>query len=287
MFNPVDKNPSMEIYVCPTGTYRFHDWSTGIKGDEVDLVCRLVERATGQRLNYVETCSRISEEYCRFLSNNERYITEELEVQSSYKLKSWGERKWNTLDQHHWTQFWIGSSALEYFEVRPLSGFVMSRDEEEVVREGNYIYGYFRKDGSLYKIYQPKNLKRKFMKVADYIQGTDQLTYTSKVLLIQSSLKDIMTVFGFDLGLEFMAPDSENSILRESTVSVLKKKYPYIFTLFDNDKAGRDATKLYEEKYGLPGIPFYVKKDIAEATKEYSRPKIKPIFERELNKLMT
>ena len=162
----------------------------------------------------------------------------------------------------------------------------MSNGETEINKEGNYLYGYFRKDGSLYKIYQPKNLKKKFMKVADYIQGTDQLTYTSRVLILISSLKDAATVLGFELDAEFIAPDSENTMIRESTISVLKKKYPYILSLFDNDKAGVIATQAYQDQYGIPGINFKVKKDISDATKEYGRPKIKPIFERELNKLI-
>ena len=39
---------------------------------------------------------------------------------------------------------------------------------DSITIEGNFIYGYFREDGSLYKIYTPKNKDNKFIKVRDY-----------------------------------------------------------------------------------------------------------------------
>ncbi len=47
-------------------------------------------------------------------------------------------------------------------------------------------------DGTLYKIYQPKVQKKKFIKVTDYIQGSDQLAGHNH-LVITSSLKDILS----------------------------------------------------------------------------------------------
>ena len=93
------------------------------------------------------------------------------------------------------------------------------------------MYGYFRKDGSLYKIYLPNSKEHKFIKVKEYIQGSDQLTLKVNYLVICSSLKDIIAFskLGYK-NAEAIAPDSENILISESMINIYKSKYKQICT---------------------------------------------------------
>ena len=85
-----------------------------------------------------------------------------------------------------------------------------------------YCYGYFRKDGSLYKIYNPKDKRSKFIKVISYVQGHDQLLFKAKWLIILASLKDLMAFKKLKFpNIECVAPDSENTMLTPKQIAVL------------------------------------------------------------------
>jgi 5S rRNA maturation endonuclease (ribonuclease M5) len=136
-----------------------------------------------------------------------------------------------------------------------------------IVFDRSYTYVYFRKDGSLYKIYAPKNTEKKFIKVQNYIQGIDQLV-GKPILVITSSLKDLMSFTRLNIkNIECIAPDSENSMISESMIEKIKKKYQHVIVLFDNDDPGINAAKKYKEKYGFNYIVFPVEKDLSDAVK--------------------
>ena len=69
----------------------------------------------------------------------------------------------------------------------------MVKEEEEDISkltiQNPMMYGYFDKKGNIYKIYQPKQKKHKFIKVTSHLQGLDQLKYKNKYLAICASLK--------------------------------------------------------------------------------------------------
>ena len=115
--------------------------------------------------------------------------------------------------------FSIGSKMLEHYNVAPLDFYVMTKEDNLGIQSSmrisaNYIYGYFKEDGTLYKIYQPKVKDGKFIKARDYIQGSEQLRGDKKFLIITSSLKDLMAFNKLKIAdAESIAPDSENSMI--------------------------------------------------------------------------
>jgi hypothetical protein len=136
--------------------------------------------------------------------------------------------------------------------------------------KGNFIYGFFREDGSLYKIYTPKVKDNKFIKVKDYIQGSDQLEFKSKYLIITSSLKDLMCFKKLGIsGIESIAPDSENSVIPENFMKPLLSKYQKILVLFDNDDPGLKSAKRYKEKYGFNYIVLDMSKDLSDSVRDH------------------
>jgi hypothetical protein len=282
IFNPGERTPSMCIYMDTYNVYRYKDFSTGKGGSAVDLVKEMTH------LTFHKTCQLIIETYNDFvLHNNGGYDIEKFQRASKYKVTSYIVRSWTTQDQYFWTQFNIGSKLLEAHNVRPLESYCMIKDDNELCIKGLYLYGYFKEDGTLYKIYQPKTLDKKFIKVTDYIQGMHQCT-GEKHLLITSSLKDVMSIKSLKLSLDVIAPDSENTMLKPSVMEELRNKYSKIIVMFDFDEAGVEAMKKYKEKYPFIEITVLpMSKDPSDSIKDYGakevRTRLVPILAKKLN----
>jgi len=196
-------------------------------------------------------------------------------------------RSWNQLDKEYWTPYNIGSSLLAEFLVKPLASYTMTRDGQSMTIAGEHIYGYFNKQGELYKIYQPRNPQLKFIKVRDHIQGSDQVR-KRPFLIYASSLKDGMSLASLQLRLDIKAPDSENTLLPTATIREDQESYQKILTLFDVDQAGQSAAQKYHEKYGIePVFLAYGEKDFSDHMKAFGPSRVKrwiiPLIDRKLS----
>ena len=188
IFNLKDKNPSMFVYFSANkNDYRYKDFSTDNSGDALNLVQKLFSLSTRG-----EAAHKLIEDYNQYVLNNGDISIKEFKQQSKYKVTDFKTRTWTNIDQKYWSKYHINSSLLEKYNVYPLEQYIMSKIENEETKEliisGHYIYGYFKKDGTLYKVYQPKIKDTKFIKVKDYIQGMDQITMQVPYLIICSSL---------------------------------------------------------------------------------------------------
>jgi len=262
VFNARDKTPSMVVYHSSTaGRYKWKCFSTGKQGDALELIVELFHMK-----KRFDAGQKIINDYNAYILNGGKAPAQEYSVQDRYKLKSHAVRKWTESDAKYWGRAKIGSKRLAHYIVKPLTSFTLMKEgSDDIVIKSTKIYGFFRKDNSLYKIYQPMMKDRKFFKVSDYIQGTDQLTFKKKYLVIGSSLKDIMAFDGLEFKtIECIAPDSENVILTKELIEEYKETYVGICTLFDNDEAGINAMLKYKELYGIPGAHLKLEKDLAD-----------------------
>jgi DNA primase len=130
-------------------------------------------------------------------------------------------------------------------------------------------------------------MDNKFIKVKEYIQGMDQLTFQTDYLVICSSLKDMMTLMSMGISnVECIAPDSENTLISEHVIQSLKGKYKSVCTLFDNDKAGIEAMEKYKAKYGLANVHLTLEKDLSDAVAAHKmdvvREKLIPLLKQNL-----
>lgn len=275
IFNKDDKDPSMVVFHSDENIYRFKDFSSGNYGDAADIVQYLYNLSNRQ-----DAFKKILEifkndESISYSPNNIIKTTKEI---TDYTI-----RKWFKHDAEYWKEFHIGVKFLKKYNIQPLEKYtitVKSGDSKSIL-DFNTVqaYGYFNSNNELCKIYQPHNKKAKFLKVKEYIQGEDQLTYNTKCLIISSSLKDIgaFLSMGFN-NIELVAPDSENVKIPIDKINYYKSKYPYIFTMFDNDLAGMKAMKDYKELYDIPYIYFTIEKDIAESIKQHGPVNTKLFF---------
>lgn len=267
VFNSKDSNPSMFIYLDINDMkYKFKDFSSGYSGDGINLIEYLYN------LNYKEAVAKIQQDFSASKSTNS--YKRVLQIFDKYKVIDYQIRHWNKEDAKYWLSYKLNSDILEHYNVFPLEYYVMSKRNpdntiQSFTKRVNYCYGYFTKEGELYKIYQPKQKNQKFIKVKKYTQGWDQLTFNSKYLVLTSGLKDLMCFNKLGIGnIESMCPDSENTILPNDMVNFLKLKYKRLFILFDNDEGGRKSSKKYKELYNIDSVTFNISSDIAEGVRE-------------------
>jgi hypothetical protein len=273
--------PSFCVYFSKTvNNYMFKDFSTGKGGDGVTLVQLLLNLSTRG-----ESAHKVLSDYNQFILNSkEDYSLREFKLQSKYKVVDFKKRGWTNLDSKFWLSFHIGSKLLEFYNVWPLESYKMEREIDDhvqnlVIQGSNYIYGYFRQDGSLYKIYQPYVRDNKFIKVRDYIQGTDQLTYQTKFLVINSSLKDIASFMSLKYpDVESVAPDSENTLISEHVITSYKLKYKAITVCFDIDLPGQEAALKYNTKYNIPITLLPMSKDLSDSVRDAGPRQVKEVL---------
>jgi len=272
VFNVNDKVPSMIIYLDHHDLkYKFKDFSSGLFGDCINLVQYLYN------LSYTDAIKKIQSDYAGVPDTEKRVIVQH----DRYKVTDYQIRLWNNEDVKYWSQYKLGSDILEKYEVYPLEYYVMTKKEidgtlRSFKKVQQYTYGYFNLDGELIKIYQPKLLEKKFIKVKHYLQGLDQLTYNTKYLLITSSLKDLMCFMRLGVGnIESVAPDSENTIIEAKLMQKFLSKYSKVLVLFDNDEPGKKSAARYTELYGVDSINLDLSKDLSDSIKDYSIKKVK------------
>jgi len=266
IFNPADTNPSMTIFIGKEGFYRFMDFSSGKYGDAADIVMFLYDIKDRQ-----QAFMKIKE---LFKDDNFDYTLPQYEKPIK-KITDYTIRKWIGMDEKFWFKYGVSGKLLKEYNVKPLEDYTMTITKGQEVNDFKFqkaiAYGYFDKHGSLYKIYNPNNKETKYIKVEEYIQGMDQINPDeNQCLIIAAGLKDIMAFKALKFkGIDCIAPDSENVDIPEECLNELKKKYKYIFTMFDNDVAGMKSMKSYKEKFGIQYIYFNVEKDIADCVKEH------------------
>ena len=286
IFNPNDKTPSFCIYVNETiMQYKFKDFSTGKNGNKVDLVKSIFN------IEYPEASRKIVKDYNMFVKTNGVQKID-FKPESKWVINYIKERSWTITDKKYWLSFRIGKTILDEFNVRPIEYYTLVKENSNKVENlrcgSKWCYGYFDKNGEVYKIYQPFSKKYKFYKAKSYLQGIDQLKFNKPYLVICSSLKDALCLKGMGYNVEVLAPDSENTIIKPHIIEHLKKKYKKVITLFDNDQAGLEAIEKYKNLYGLHGCVLSMSKDISDAIKNYGLNKVhtmlKPLLKQTLSK---
>jgi len=278
-----EKTPSMHVYLNENkNEYRFKCFSSGKGGNIVELVKEL------HNLDDTKAIAKIISDYNEFVITKGEFKIQNFKTGNRYKVTDYTLRQWYTNDAEYWMPYGIGSKQLEEYNIKPLKKYVMTKGEDSLIVSHDTMYGYFKSDGTLYKIYSPKIKKKKFIKVKDHLQGIDQLKYDKPYLVICSSLKDALCFNLLGFNVEVIAPDSENSIIKSSLINLFKDRYEKIITLFDNDEAGRRSIAKYQDIYNIPGTYLPLEKDVADAVVVHGLKKVKeamiPILESTLSK---
>jgi hypothetical protein len=265
--------------------YKFKDFSTGKSGNKIDLVKLVLN------LEFHDAMTRIVSDYNKHVRSSD-YIQHKFQPETKWEIDFIKERGWTTEDRKFWLSFRIGQTMLSMYNVKPIDYYNLIKDDSGEIRKltigSKWCYGYFDKNGEVYKIYQPYSKKYKFYKAKSYLQGKDQLKFDQPYLVICSSLKDDMCLKSMGYNLEVISPDSENTMIKPHVIEHLKKKYKKVITLFDNDEAGLKAVERYANAYKINGFVPTICKDISDAMKLHGFDKVhamlKPLLKETLNK---
>lgn len=267
----IDKEPSFSLYKKEGQPYLWNCLSSGQKGDVIELVRRLKSTELKRELKREEAFRIIRGDFMTFLSGNEMYVNSNVNqlVNTKGEVTDHKMRNWETKDIDFWSKYGIYKKALENYNICPVSEFTIHKIkdsvEENLIIKNPLSYGYYSK-GELCKLYQPGIRSAKFIKVKDYIQGSDQLKFKADNLLIMSSMKDGLCLDGLEIdNFEWLSPDSENIMLNKLDIEFYKTKFKNIQVFFDIDDPGINAAKKYTDKYGFNSIKLEMEKDLSDS----------------------
>lgn len=253
--------------------YMFKDFSSGYSGTYITLVQNLFNIET---IN--ECIKKINEDYKTYLLTNKKCETVLVEP-AKYYVNAFKKRKWHKNDAKYWLEYQIGSSLLEKYNVYPLDEFSLAKENKNSIEtikfKNELMYGYFKSNGVLAKIYRPKCASLKFIKVSNYIQGSEQLEYKAPKLILASSMKDLLTLRRLKFNVEIIAPDSESTLISKNVMSSYFHKYKEVIAFFDNDDAGHRYMSKYKDVYGIEGIYLNMEKDLARSVKIHGLKKVR------------
>jgi hypothetical protein len=198
-------------------------------------------------------------------------------------------RKWEQHDISYWYHNYnITLDTLVRFNVYPISAFNINGNQFFADKHA-YSYDYYWEDSIFRrKIYQPfSKINKWFSNGGAIVQGEGVLPRKGNLLIITSSLKDIMTLY--EIGYTAIAPTSEVSFVPTSYFVKQKDRFERILLFMDSDKTGMEANKRLSEKWGLGyiSIPIsYDSKDISDLVKNYDQETAKRILYDEIFKVM-
>ena len=260
-----DSCPSFCIFRSRSGSLMYKDFATSDAGDCI----RFVEKKLG--ISFKQALNQININFNLNLISKEEFIpVQEVqglkdiiiqEVSKDYVDIQIQVREWEIEDLTYWGNYGITKDLLSYYRVFPTAYTKMFGQVWSNHNKLNPCYAYlFNTEGQYsYKLYKPfeKNKKKKWLTNSNgelVIQGIRQLTYTSKILIITKSLKDVMVLR--TLGFEAIAVQSESNLLSKDFMNYFESKYERIYLLFDFDLGGVKGTKRFRKTYPKLYIMF-------------------------------
>lgn len=264
-----DWDPSFAIYKKNGSDYKWNDLSTGSMGDIIDLVRFLKTKESKQPVDRSEAFNIIKQVFTGQITKESIYKPIPQFLNSPGRVVDSEMRRWQSRDLDYWKRFGVTKKTLEFYNVSSLEKFTMEKTvngEKKIFEIKNPLaYGYYTRQGDLSKIYQPES-KVRFINVIKYIQGSSQLKFNVSNLVIASSMKDGMAFMELDIpDHEFVAPDSENTMLGVKDIEFYISKYAYIKIMFDNDDAGKNSSKKYQDKYKFKDVLLELEKDVSDS----------------------
>lgn len=244
-----DKHPSAFI-IYYNGDLLFKDFG-GDSLRAINFVSKLLS------LNFPETLERINNDFGLGLEGGEfenskmenkkivLYDKEDLVI----KIKR---KNWEQKDINYWMQYNIQLTTLKLFDVYPISHYSVN-DYIEIADSLAYSYDYYWENGIFRrKIYQPFNKKKWINNGGKVVQGEGMLPKNGDLLIITSSLKDVMTLY--ELGYIAIAPTSETSFVPEKYFEKQTSRFKHKLLFFDSDDTGIKRSIELSKKWNIDYI---------------------------------
>ena len=181
-------------------------------------------------------------------------------------------RQWNVEDKNFWSQFHIPKHLLTKFGVQPIDYFWINEARYRC-HSLSYVYNI----NGRYKVYRPFETEGKWYSNTskDDIQGWRQLKDNGDIVILASSLKDVMCLNV--LGYEAIALQSEMQMPSADLIKQLSKRFTIVAVLYDNDfekdaNPGQTMANKICAEFNLINIilpAHYKSKDISDLMKDH------------------
>jgi hypothetical protein len=263
-----DKTPSASI-IFYHGDLLFKDFGDDHSYRAIPYVIKYLG------LSYRETLQKINCDFQlglggQYINYNEPIIRETLPEDQkierdvfNIKIKR---RTWNDEDYDlWWNKYKISQSTLEKFNVCPISNFAIN-DYFYFAEPLAYSYNYYWENKVFRrKIYQPFSINKWYNNGGLVVQGEGMLPRSGDLLIITSSLKDVMALY--EMGYVAIAPTSEKTFVPEKYFYKQHGRFSRILLFMNSDSSGMEANIKLSEKWKLDYIyiPLQYKiKDISD-----------------------
>lgn len=158
-------------------------------------------------------------------------------------------------DAEYLSQYEITKETCEYYKVFSLKQIWLNRDRIYFYSKDDPALGYYfgTKDGiQMWKVYFYKRDRFRFICNTNRPQGYPQLPDGGKYCVITKSLKDVMSLYEFNI--PSVAPQNETQLPNERLINDLQSKFKHLFSLYDFDRTGvATANELYRQ-YEIPRL---------------------------------
>jgi len=278
-----DNTPSLSFKLMPSGLLYHKCFGCGEGGSAINFVSKLkhlystrdaislIQRDLNLGLGGPVSSSTTPRE--RVL--NTGFTTEDntviIPVKQSFTLA----------DYRYWQQYYISLNMLLKYNISSCKEVYIKRIKENslalfaVYSNTNPIYCY--EIGNKYKIYRPLNPTKSFKwlstcKAID-IQGMEQLPSKGDLLIITSSMKDLLVLKLF--GYNAIALGGEGNRISAKILDYLYACFNKIIVFYDNDEAGLKYGEKFaseiESNYIYIPTEYSDTKDISDFIKKYGK----------------
>lgn len=235
-----EKRPSFGYFIGNSGELCFNDF--GLRGGDFVTFVQLL-----YNLDYYQALCKIAVDFNiddKFIisskvTRNPNPPKKELDYKVPYEENSLQigikSRPFNKRDIKYWLQFNIDYDILNRYDVVSID-YVFLNDI--IVKSEDYAYAYRenKEDIVTYKIYQPFSNKYKWINNHNNTiwQGWTQLPDEGEIVIITSSLKDVMSIVN-TTKYNSVSLQSESTSPKAQVIDELKNRFSRVVLLYDND----------------------------------------------------
>lgn len=267
-----DHSPSLGFKLMESDMLLHRCFGCGEKGNSINFVSKLL------KLSYRDTIKRIVTDLIAGRQISRPVIKSEGFTSNSSRNIFTVKKNFNIIDYNYWKDYHISLELLTQHDISSCKQvFVKRNNSIELFAEysnKNPIYCYQIDDAC--KVYRPLNPSKqgKWLSSAraEDIQGMKQLPPRGNLLIITSSMKDLLVLKLF--GYNAIALGGEGMKIPEKISDYLYACFDKILIFYDNDDAGINyAKKLSNEikaDYIYIPLEYEDTKDISDYLKKYS-----------------
>ena len=276
-----DTNPSMGFYISSSGSLNYKCFGCGAQGNVFSFVSKLNNDSNfGKTLSIIQNTFKLSKNGSstnglRIYEAKQRSLDEKSqEISKTQIIPTF--RNFNKVDFDYWNRYYIPLDLLVKYDIKACARvYIVKKSGEYILfaehSKDNPIYCYQIDDQ--FKIYRPYSDKKgKWAGNTDNyaIQGLKQLPDKGELLIITSSMKDVLVLN--ILGYNAIALGGEGNRIPDKILDYLWACFDNIVVFYDNDKAGLEYGVKLSEEIGAGNIHIPVKykeKDISDFVDQY------------------